>query len=201
MSESVRINNVVICYPHLYERHAPPGTTNAKYGAEFLLHPEKNQVELARIHQAFQQVVKEAGKGDKLQYIKSPVKDGDTLNQEAAAKGRNTRPELAGMKVIRASDVNYQPAVVDRNLQPIPEAQSGMLFGGCVVNAFIDVYWSNNQANPGCYLGLRGVQLVDNVNVEKLGGGALDAEQMFSKVEGAPEALVPDPPVGDNFPW
>jgi hypothetical protein len=51
------------------------------------------------------------------------------------------------------------------------------------------VYYSKNQANPGVYVGLRGVQLVDNVNVEAFGGGALSAEQMFDVVDGAPEPL------------
>jgi len=200
MSESLRISNVVICYPHLYEKHAPPGTTNEKYGAEFLLDPVKHKDDLARLDAAFRRVATDAGKADKLQYLKSPVKDGDQLNAEAAGKGRNTRPELAGKKVLRASDANYQPAVVDRGLQPIGEDRKSMVFGGCLVNAFVDLYWSNNQTNPGCFAGLRGVQLVDNVNVEKLGGGAMDAEQMFSKVEGAPEPLVPNTP-DDNVPW
>jgi hypothetical protein len=191
VSESLRIENVVICYPHLYEKHAPPGTTNEKYGAEFLLHPERNAKDIAALQAAFERVVTDAGKASKLAFLKPPLKDGDTLNAEAEAKGRKARPELAGMKVLRSSEATYQPAVVDRNNQPIPESQRSMVFGGCIVNAFIDLYWSGNLANPGCYSGLKGVQLIDNVNVEKLGGGAPSVDAMFDKVEGAPEPAVP----------
>jgi len=30
MSETIRLNNVTICFPHLFEKHAPPGTTRLK---------------------------------------------------------------------------------------------------------------------------------------------------------------------------
>jgi hypothetical protein len=69
-----------------------------------------------------------------------------------------------------------------------------MIFGGCIVNAYVDLYYSAGGANPGVFVGLKGVQLVDNVNVEKLGGGAPSPESMFEKVDG------PAPLVGDDAP-
>jgi hypothetical protein len=199
MSRSVRIENVVLCYPHLYEKHAPPGTTNARYSAEFLLDPIAQQQSCHAVEQAFKEVAIEAGKGDSLQYLKSPLKDGDELNQLAASKGKNPRPELAGKRVIRAGDPNYAPSVVNRDLQPIPESQKSQVFGGCIVNAFVDLYWSSNQANPGVFVGLRGVQLVDNVNVTPLGGGVKSAEDMFVKVDG-PDPIQPVQETGPSQP-
>ena len=187
MSTSIRLDNVIICYPHLFEKHAPPGTSNEKYSAEFLLDPQKNQAACAAVDKAFREVAIAAGKQDMLQYLQSPLKSGDQLNSAALGKGRKSRPELEGMMVVRASDPSYAPAVVNAKDQPITEAQRDMIFGGCVVNAFVDVYWSSNQANPGVFVGLRGVQLVDNINVTPLGGGAIAADQMFAPVENAPE--------------
>jgi hypothetical protein len=187
MSVSVKLEKVIICYPHLYEKHAPPGTTNEKYSAEFLLDPQKNQDACAAVDAAFRQVAIAAGKQDSLQYLQSPLKSGDDLNAAALAKGRKSRPELESMMVVRASDPSYQPAVVNARVQPIPESQKSQIFGGCIVNAFVDIYWSGNQANPGVFAGLKGVQLVDNVNVTPLGGGAPTPDQMFAPVEGAPE--------------
>lgn len=199
MGIPVKLENVVICFPHLFEPHAAPGTTNAKYSAEFLLDPQRNAKDLKALHDAFVQAATEAGKGDKLQYLQPPMKDGNAINAKRLSEGKNERPELAGKVHLRGSSVTGVP-VVDRNVQPIGEAQRSMIFGGCVVHAYVDLYWSGNATNPGVFCGLNGVQLIDNINVEKLGGGAPSAEQMFSPVAGAPEPVVPQPPANPAPP-
>lgn len=183
MSTPVRITRAVICYPHLYEKHAPPGTTNLKYSAEFLI-DEKDLPMLREIDQAFRAAAIEAGKGDRLKFLKSPLKKGSTVNEERQAKGKEPRPELEGRYLLRASDPNYAPVVVDRQMRPIGEDRAGQIFSGCIVNGSVDFYWSNNQTNPGVYCGLRGVQLVDNVNVEEVSGAGRSAGSMFEAVDG-----------------
>lgn len=183
MAESVRIDNVIIAFPHLWEPHTPPGTERAKFGAEFILHPVTNAAGIAALEAAFRKVATDAGKAESIPYLKNPCQQGDVINQMALSKGKKLRPELAGMRVIRASDANYQPAVVDQNMCPIGPDQAANLFGGCIVNAYVDLYWSNNPANPGVFAGLRGVQLVSNVGVERFGGGALPVEAMFTRVD------------------
>jgi hypothetical protein len=208
MSTSVRLTNIIICYPHLFERHTPPGANKAKYSAEFLLDPAGNAAAVQEITAAFQAVATAAGKQGMLQYLKSPLKDGSQLNQESVMKGKKARPELEGKLVLRASDASYAPAVVNAQMQPIPESSKSQIFGGCIVNAFVDIYWSGNQVNPGVYAGLRGVQLVSNVNVTPIGGtGALSPEEMFEAVPGAPPAQQPAQEQGpsqsatDQVPW
>jgi hypothetical protein len=182
MASSVRIENVIICYPHLWEPHAPIGTTNAKYSAEFLLHPQRNAQCIARVEEAFRDVATEAGKGAMLAALRNPCQQGDEINARAATKGKSPRPELAGMRVIRASDANNPPTVVDQALRLLGKDQAANVFGGCIVNAFLRLYWSNNLTNPGVFVGLNGVQLVSNVGVTRLGGGALAPEQMFKAI-------------------
>jgi hypothetical protein len=190
MSVSVRLDNVIITYPHLFEKHAAPGSTTEKYSAEFILDPTKNKAAIDKVQAGVLEVAREAGKADKIKTFKFPVlRSGDAENAERERMDRSPRPELAGKVFIRASDPNFQPQIVDRNRQPIGESQRSMIFGGCVVNAFIDFYYSAGGANPGVFVGLKGVQLVDNVNVEKLGGGAPSAEAMFDVVDG-PAPLV-----------
>jgi hypothetical protein len=182
MSESVKIENVTIAYPHLWVKHAPPGTDQEKYGAEFILDPTTNAKSIAALDAAFRKVATDAGKGALVDMLKNPCQEGDKLNLLSGSKGKNPRPEIVGKRVLRASDSNYAPAVVDQRVQPIPVEQSGNVFGGCIVHAYIDLYWSNNATNPGVYAGLRGVQLVTNVGVGHIGGGALSAESMFAPV-------------------
>lgn len=189
MAESLRIDNVIIAFPHLWEPHTPPGTTQAKYGAEFILDPLNNAGAIRDLEAAFRKVATEAGKAESIPYLKNPCQQGDQLNALSASKGKKPRPEIMGQRVVRASDSNYPPTVVDQNLMPITKEQAANLFSGCIVNAFIDLYWSNNPTNPGVFAGLRGVQLVSNVNVQRLGGGQLPPDAMFQRVAApAPQA-------------
>ena len=87
MGVPVNLTNVVICFPHLYEKHAAPGTTNAKYSAEFILDPVANRDTLTRLEQTFKQVATEAGKGDQLQFLDPPYKEGAAVYQERQRKG------------------------------------------------------------------------------------------------------------------
>ena len=189
MSVSLRLDNVVIAYPHFFEKHTPPGSNQSKYSVESILDPEKNAAAIAAAEEAFKKAAVEAGKGDKIQFLTSPVRSGDEINADQQRKGKDPRAEIAGKRIIRAGDSNYAPQVVDRNKQPIGESQRSMIFGGCVCNVFVDFYWSSNSLNPGVFVGLKGVQLVDNVNVEKFGGGAPSADAMFEVVDG-PAPLV-----------
>jgi len=191
MGIPVKMKNVVICYPHLYEKHAAPGTTNAKYSAEFILDPVRNREELASLEQAFKQAATEAGKGDQLQFLDPPYKEGAAVNRERQRKGKAPRPELEGKWLIRASSGTDQPGVANKYGQPISESNSGQIFSGCVVYGFIDLYFSNNSTNPGVFAGLNGVQLVDNQNVEPI--ATTRSQIVFEPIEGAPEPIAPAP--------
>lgn len=181
MSVAITLKNVTISFPHLFEKHVAPGSTNAKYSAEFII---ADRATAAQAQDAFKRAAIEGGQGDKIQYLDSPLKSGDALNQERQKKGKDPRPEIAGKYVLRASDGNYAPQVVDNQLNPIGPDRSSQIFGGCIVNAGVDFYWFPHKVNPGVYCGLRGIQLVSNVGVESLGGGRPDVSEMFGKVEG-----------------
>jgi hypothetical protein len=201
MAESIRIENVTIAYPHLFEPNTPPGADKAKWSAEFILDPVRNAQDIARLEAAFARVATTAGKGDMIQYLKSPIQHGDKLNADLLGKGKKARPEIAGKRVVRAADGNYAPTVVDQNRQPISKEQGANIFGGCIVNGFVDLYWTPIQTNPGVYVGLRGVQLVSNVGVEKLGGGVVSPEAMFEVVAGAPAPLSQTGGAGPAPAW
>jgi len=199
MSEYIVIEKVTLCYPHLWEKHAPPGTDNFKYSAEFIMDPydSVHQHNFKVIQDAFVKVATEAGQTSRLQYLQSPLKSGDEENQRRQAKGRSPRPELTGKWFIRASDPDYPPEVVAQDPRVrITEAQKDSVFGGCIVNAQLDLYWSGNVQNPGVYVSPKKIQLVDNVNVQRIagiGGGGGDAVDVFQKIEGAPAPVQPVP--------
>ena len=183
MGVPVLLERVTLSFPHLFEKQAPRGTDNLAYSAEFLI-DQSDKASLDTLERAFRSVLTEEGKLDRIAVLKRPWRRGEDINAEAESKGKNPRPEVVGKVCVRAKDANYAPAVMDAMAQPIPESKKDMIFGGCIVNASFDLYWSRNAANPGVYAGLRGVQLVDNVNVTRVGG--VDRGAVFKPIEGAP---------------
>ena len=189
MSQAIRIENVIGCHPHLFQKHTVPGTTNSKYSIELLFDPQTHAAQIQQVQDAFYAELQANNKADLAQTIKSPLRDGNQINQERQMKGKEPLAHYANRFVLRASDATTAPGVVDRNMQPIPEANSAAIFSGCIVNCYIDLYWYSIQTNPGVYCGLKGVQLVDNVNTVPI-SGAIDRspEHMFEKVAG-PEPM------------
>ena len=187
MGIPVKLQNVTLGYNHLFEKHAAPGSDRALYSAELVLPP--GHPDIPKIEQAFRQVATEAGKASYLQHLRSPLQSGDQINIDLQGKGKAPKEHYTGNFVIKANDRDIAPTVVDGNMGPILANNREQIFGGCLVNAFIDLYWSNNTQNPGVFCGLRGVQLVSNVNVAPIGREQMTAEQMFAPVEGAPQPL------------
>jgi hypothetical protein len=206
MGVELVLEKVVVAHPHLYEKHAPPGTTNAKYSAEFLI-DGTNIPLLQKIDHAYRTVAIQAGKGDRIQFLKSPLKKGSEMNKERQAKGKDPRPELEGRYVLRASDPNYAPNVRDKRNVPIPESKAGQVVSGSTVNANVELYWSNNATNPGVYCGLRGVQLLDNVNLVEITTGAGNRDEMFKPIDDGEDSggfgQPADSPMGfdDDIPF
>ena len=189
MSQSLRIENIICAHPHLFEKHAVPGTTNSKYSIELLFDPTMHAAQIQQVQDAFYTELRENNKAELAKTIKSPLQDGNQINQARQMKGKSPLSHYANRFVLRASDGTTAPGVVDRNMQPISESNSAAIFSGCIVNVFVDLYWYALQTNPGVYCGLRGVQLVDNVNTVPIEGGHDRApETMFEKVTG-PEPM------------
>jgi hypothetical protein len=197
MGTLVQLKNAILAYPHLFEKHKAPGSETERYGAEFILDGVVNQDSCQAMHQAFIEVATAAGKGEQAKYLKSPLQSGDKINENRLASGKEIRPEIAGKYVVRAYDRTYSPQVVSRDPRiAITAEQKDQIFGGCVVNGLVDLYWTNT-GSPGVYAGLRAIQLVDNVNVTPIGGVQVDATKLFEKLEG-PDPLQAAPTGGPS---
>lgn len=191
MGTPVTLENVVVCYPNLVTPHAPPGTTNEKYGIEVILDPAipSDQGSLKKLEEAFQQTLREAGKAQFASQMARPFKDGNRLNTQRTAQGKNPRPELENKWVLRANRAASMapPGVADAQGQPL---DGDKIFGGCICYVFVDLYWSANPTNPGVYCGLNGVQLFSDVNVTRIGGGGPSFAEMFKPIPGAPPRVA-----------
>lgn len=177
------LNNATLSYPHLFEKQSPIGVSaEPAYSAEFIVDPVKNPQAFAAMQKAFQDCVIAAGKADHMSFLKPPWRTGEQYNAELQSKGKEPREEIVGKVVIKAKDTKYAPTVVSRTNQPIRAEQQDQVFGGCLVNAVITLYYTNNPINPGVNGSLVGIQVIDNVNVTPLGGSGKSRrpEDLFS---------------------
>lgn len=190
MGIPVKLEDVVVCFPHLVEAHAAPGSDRKYFSVEVLLDPQKHAKSLQQLEAAFRQIVAEENKTQFVDQMPRPYKLGETVNAERGAKGKGSRPELVGKWTMRASRFEGQgpPPVADQNGQLY---DGGKIFAGCRCYVFADLYYSSLASNPGVFCGLNGVQLVTDVGVERLGSTGPTPEQMFQPIPGAPAPVQP----------
>lgn len=166
----VRLNNVILSYPSLFEPDEFGEQRN--YKTDCLISKKDPQFkELMSV--IFKTLKEDVGlTWDQLKH--KPVKDFD---HEAAE-----RPELAGYAVVRAKSKadKKRPPVVDVKLLPI--ADESEIYGGVVANVHITAGCYDNKFGKGITLILNAVQKVKDGEYLGGSGGRQTPEDMFEVI-------------------
>lgn len=182
MSNIVKLNNVRLAFPNLFEpRAAQPGQT-PKFSAAFLFAPEHPAVQ--EIKATMTRVAKERW-GEKAETIYGQIKAGNKLCLHDGAE-KSQYAGYEGNLFVNASN-ELKPPVVDQRRQPLTIAD-GKPYAGCYVNAIIDIWAQDNQHGKRINASLMGVQFY--ADGERLAGGGVASEQDFDEIpeaEGAAE--------------
>ncbi len=147
MAKVIKLENVRLSFPHVFEHGSFGGESTGKYEATFLL-PKSNT-------KAYDMVMAEveATKGKtKIASDKICVKDGDEKDDEHSA----------GHWVITTSNKN-RPTLVNRSGTPVTKEDNEvnpMFFGGATVNAFISFWKQDNSYGKRVNGNLAGIQYV-----------------------------------------
>lgn len=189
----ILLKNVRLSYPDLFKPGLPPKdnpTAPGKYGAQFIFAPDSPAGQIAQaeyLRVASEEwganapaVLAEFGKNQKC------LRRGDSNLDNAGA----VRNGYAGMLFISARN-KQRPAIIARNFhngQPVYLTEEGLAmqnnqvvdvpfavkapYGGCHVNATIDIYSSKKNAG-GIFASLIGVQF--HADGDAFGGGAPSA--------------------------
>ena len=191
----IRAENAVIAFPHLFQPHAGAfADATPSYSVEVILDPANNPAH-AQTAQDILTVTSDLVAAQNLPNanpsLMMPLHDGNIVNQQRAAKGKAPRDELTGKWMMRVADTRSAPVIYDQNRMPVGEAASANFFGGCICHVIFNLYWRKIPTNPGVSGGIKIVQLVDNVNVVRLGGGGSNidekqAQDYLLDVAGAP---------------
>lgn len=160
----IRLNNVRISFPTLFQARAFQEGQTPKYSATFILDPDEHAEELEAIEGMIDELIDEKLKGKAPKDEKICLRDGDE---------KKDLDGYAGMMFLNASN-RVRPTVRDRNKAPLT-AEDGVIYAGCRVNAIITLWAQDNKFGKGINANLLGVQFYGDDEAFS-GGGVADDE-------------------------
>lgn len=174
----IKLENVRLAFPTLFEAKAVNGEGDPAFSASFLM--PKNHPAVKALQDAFEQVGKEKW-GAKWATVKKEIETKDRL----ALHDGDTKADYAGFEgnMFVSSRNKSRPLVIDRDKSPLT-AQDGRPYAGCFVNASIELWAQDNAYGKRINATLRGVQFYKDGDAFA-GGGAASDDEFDDIAEGA----------------
>lgn len=180
----LKLNNVRLAFPTLFEAKTVNGEGKPAFSASFLIDPADPQI--VEINKAIEAVAKEKW-GAKADAILKQMRATDKV---ALHDGdlKSNYDGYAGMLYVSARSA-ARPTVIDKDRTPLTEAD-GKPYGGCYVNAIVELWAQDNNYGKRINASLSGVQFYRDGDSFS-GGGAASADEFDEISEGADaDALV-----------
>lgn len=178
----VKLSNVRLAFPVLFEAKAVNGEGDPAFSASFLIPPGHPAIEA--LETAMDHVGKEKW-GAKWPNVKKEIATKDRF----ALHDGDTKSDYAGFpgNLYVSARNKSRPLVVDRDKSPLTMAD-GRPYAGCYVHASIELWAQDNSYGKRINASLRGVQFYKDGDAFTGGGAASDDE--FDDIEN--EAVVED---------
>jgi len=172
----IRLEDVRLTFPQLFEAKAVNGQGDPKFSASFLLGKDHKQI--PELQKAILDAATDkwgAKAGEVLKALKASdkicVHDGDSKSEYDG---------YAGNYFINASN-KIRPLVIDGNRSPLDSA-SGKPYSGCYVTAIVELWPQDNNFGRRVNASLLGVQFLRDG--ERLAGGGVAAADDFDAIPG-----------------
>lgn len=185
----VKLNNVRLTFPSLFETGTVKGEDTGKYSATFLFAPDSAAAKA--MNDAMIAVAKEKWAAKAGEVYKG-LKAGDKLCVHDGAT-KSEYEGYDGMLYVNASN-KLRPPVVDGNRTPLT-ISDGKPYSGCYVNAIVELWAQDNKFGKRINASLQGVQFLRDG--ERLAGGSVASEDDFEEI---PEAVDARSAFGDDTP-
>lgn len=155
------LKNVRLSFPSLFAHEQYAGEDTGKFAATFLIAKSDTKT-VAAIEAACKQALIEKF-GDKIpKGFKLPIVDGDDKEYQGYADHFS----------IKAS-TKKRPTLVNRDKTPIVE-EDGILYGGCYVNASLDIWVMDNSYGKKVLASLNAIQFVKDGEAFASGSNGAD---------------------------
>ena len=165
----VKLNNVRLCFPQLFEAKTVNGEGKPAFSAAFLIDPKDPQLDV--LNKAIEAVAKEKW-GAKSDAMLKTIRAADkTCLHSGDLKANDDGFE--GMMYVSARNA-LRPLVVDVNKAPLT-AEDGKPYAGCYVNASVELWTQDNNYGKRVNATLMGVQFYKD-GESFAGGGVADTD-------------------------
>ncbi len=179
-SEMVKLTNVRIAFPNLFEPKAFNGQGKEYFSASFIMEKDNPQVEM--INAVIDRLAKEQWKDKAAIHLKAARSTDKVALHDGDLKANYEG--FADHVYIQASNT-VRPTVLDAKCNPLAESD-GKPYAGSYVNAHIQLWVQDNQYGKRINATLCGVQFVRDGDA--FGGGArVSSVDDFEVVESASE--------------
>jgi hypothetical protein len=194
---NIKLDNVRLSYPNLFEAKAGPEGGELKYNASFLLSKVDNPEGIKAMQGAILKAAEaQWGAGnakwsDSKLYVKKS--DGKAGVIKTCLRDGSEKPDTAGYgdEVVFFSASNKMPpAVVDKNPHQRLEKNSGRPYAGCFVNVAIRLWAQDNQFGKRINAQLQAVQFIGDG--ESFGDAPIDPTSVFTNVGGDENPFAPE---------
>lgn len=177
----LKLNNVRLAFPVLFEAKTVNGEGKPAFSASFLIDPTDPQVKA--LNQAIEQVAREKW-GAKADAVLKQMRAQDKVCLHDGDLKANY-DGFPGNQYVSARSAT-RPLVIDKDRSPLAEAD-GKPYAGCYVNASIELWAQDNNYGKRVNAGLRGVQFLRDGDAFA-GGGAASEDEFDDITEGAAAA-------------
>lgn len=182
----IKLINVRIAFPQLFEPKQVGGTGKAAFSASFLM--EKDDVNFETVMAALKQVAAEKWGNEAMNMLRNLLA-GDKL----CLHDGDSKPDYEGFSgnwYVSARSYT-RPKVVHQNKTAITEAD-GVIYPGCRVTAVIDIWAQDNKFGKRINAGLGGVQFRADDDAFASGSPVSDDEFEDLAMEGESNAGTND---------
>lgn len=174
----IKLANVRLAFPTLFEAKTVNGEGKPAFSASFLLDPADPQVKA--LNAAIDQVAKDKW-GAKADAILKQMRAQDKVALHDGDLKSNYGGFPGNLYVSARSAT--RPLVIDRDRTPLTE-QDGKPYAGCYVNASVELWPQDNNYGKRINASLRGVQFLRDGDAFA-GGGAASEDEFDDVTEGA----------------
>lgn len=174
----IKLTNVRLAFPALFEAKTVNGEGEAAYSASFIIDPADPQVKA--INAAIDAVAKEKF-GTKADSVLTQMRAGDKV----CLHNGDSKSDYAGFpgNLFISARTKTRPLVLDADKTPLVAAD-GKPYAGCYVNASVELWAQDNNYGKRVNASLRGVQFLKDGDA--FAGGGVASEDDFDDVtEGA----------------
>lgn len=178
----LNLNNVRLAFPAIFEAKSVQGEEPA-FSASLIIPPDHNQMQ--DINDAIEAVAREKWGAKAAEMLKAMrAKDNVCLHD---GDGKSTYEGFEGNFYISARS-KTRPLVLDRDKSPLTQSD-GRPYGGCFVNAVLELWAQDNQFGKRVNAQLKGVQFVRDGDAFS-GGAPADESDFEDLSDGADAALA-----------